>query len=119
MTTLKTFRAVNGLTQKKLAEYLGIGDSFVSRIESGEVGLPKEHFIKILQNEQGWDVSMLQEDQPAGNINSVVNSKNFSYETGTVNSELIGIIKEQQSQMKESQRQMGILIDTIHKLSTK
>lgn len=119
MIDFQTFIDVNGLKKKDIASFLGVSNAFITQLCDGRKHLPPAKLALIKANEQGWDVSMLQEDQPAGNINSVVNSKNFSYEAGTVNSELIGIIKEQQSQMKESQRQMGILIDTIHQLSTK
>ena len=119
MIDFQTFIDVNGLKKKDIASFLGVSNAFITQLCDGRKPLPPAKLALIKANEQGWDVSMLQEDQPAGNINSVVNSKNFSYEADTVNSELIGIIKEQQSQMKESQRQMGILIDTIHQLSTK
>lgn len=45
MVNLKAFRKANKLTQMQVAEYLGIGKSFISRIESGSVGLPEEKLI--------------------------------------------------------------------------
>lgn len=115
MVNLKSFRKANKLTQLQVAEYLGIGKSFISRIESGNVGMPEEKLIKLRENDRGWDVSMLA-DEPAGNssgnVNSVVNSKNFRYDSGISATEFLAYAQE-------NQRQMGQLIQTIHTLTQK
>lgn len=115
MVNLKAFRKANKLTQMQVAEYLGIGKSFISRIESGSVCLPEEKLIKLRENDRGWDSSML-EDAPAGtssgNVNSVVNSKNFRYDSGISATEFLAYAQE-------NQRQMGQLIDTIAVLTQK
>lgn len=58
MTELKAFRKANNLLQKDLAEFLGVSREFISMAESGKAPLPYPHLRKLLDNEQGWDVSM-------------------------------------------------------------
>lgn len=115
MVQLKIFRKANNLTQIEVAEFLGIGKSFISRIESGSVGLPEDKLIKLLNNDRGWDVSMLKSEMAgkvSNNINSVVNSHNFRYDSGISATEFLAFAQE-------NQRQMGQLIDTIATLTKK
>ena len=78
MSNLKYFRQVNELTQKELSDFLEIGASFISRIESGNVKLPKEKLIKLLHNDRGWDISMLsQESSPTSNSGVNINGNNI------------------------------------------
>ena len=56
---LKAFRKANGLSQVALAEYLGVGQSFISQIEKGDRPMPKEYISTILANAE-WDTSMLE-----------------------------------------------------------
>ena len=59
MINLKAFRKANHLTQIGLADYLGVGQGFISQIEKGGRPIPKESISKLLANPHGWDVSML------------------------------------------------------------
>ena len=59
MIDLKAFRKANHLTQIDLADYLGVGQGFISQIEKGDRPLPRESISRILANPYGWDVSML------------------------------------------------------------
>ena len=56
---LKGFRKANGITQKELADYLGISNAFISQIEMGDRSLPKNQLSKILLNQMGWDTTEL------------------------------------------------------------
>lgn len=56
---LKEFRIVNNLTQTQLGDYLGIQKGFVSKIENGKDKLPEPKYRKLINNPNGWDVSML------------------------------------------------------------
>lgn len=58
---LKAFRKANSISQVELAEYLGVGQSFISQIEKGNRPMPKEYISTILANAYGWDTSMLEE----------------------------------------------------------
>lgn len=64
MIDLKTFREVNNLKQIDLASFLGTSRVFISQVESGKSKLPPEQLSKLLQNNKGWDISMLQEEIP-------------------------------------------------------
>lgn len=55
---LKAFRKANNISQVELAEYLGIGQSFISQIEKGTRPIPPEHISKLSAN-QNWNCSML------------------------------------------------------------
>lgn len=66
MTDLKAFRKVNSLLQKDLADYLGVSREFISMAESGKAPLPYNHLRKLLDNEKGWDVSMLSVQETTG-----------------------------------------------------
>lgn len=48
---LKEFRRANNMTQKSLAEYLGVGQGFISQIEKGDRPLPDKYINKILSDE--------------------------------------------------------------------
>ena len=64
MIDLKAFRKANHLTQIDLADYLGVGQGFISQIEKGDRPIPKESISRLLANPHNWDVSMLTENQP-------------------------------------------------------
>lgn len=70
MIDLKTFRRVNKLIQKDLSEYLGVSREFISMVETGKTTLPYDHLRKLLDNDCGWDTSMLarKEDAPRKRI---------------------------------------------------
>ena len=113
MLDYKKFLKTNGLKQVELANFLGITESAISNVVKGKANLSEENLIKILENDRGWDVSMLQTPGMSANINSVVNSQNFSYGQGGIPAqEFLAVVKE-------NQRQMGQLIDTLAVLTSK
>lgn len=59
---LKMFIGVNKITQKQLADYLGITEASVSRAVNGKSTLSNARLRKILENDKGWDTSMLAEE---------------------------------------------------------
>lgn len=63
MSVFRRFRKVNDLTQKELADYLEVGQGFVSQIENGERPAPKNFISKILANTCGWETEMFTEDE--------------------------------------------------------
>lgn len=65
---LKAFRKANNLTQSELGEYLGIKKSFISQMESDKCPIPTDKFNKLLNNEFSWDVSMLTQPAPVGDV---------------------------------------------------
>lgn len=62
MVDLKTFRKVNGLTQMNVAAFLGVSAPFITKVERGDNKLPPDKLHKLLNNDCGWDTSMLAED---------------------------------------------------------
>lgn len=56
---IKAFRELNNLTQKELADYLGIDKGFISAIEHGKSKFPKAKLTLLLNNPHNWDISML------------------------------------------------------------
>lgn len=67
MIDLKAFRKANKISQVELAEYLSVGQSFISQVEKGTRPLPKEYISKLSAN-PNWNVSMLtQPENPMTN----------------------------------------------------
>ena len=60
MNIYQQFLATNGLKQVELAKYLGVTESAVSNLVRGKSNLSKEKLTKLLENSEGWDVSMFQ-----------------------------------------------------------
>lgn len=60
---LKAFRKANNISQVELAEYLGVGQSFISQIEKGTRPLPEEYISRLSANPK-WDSSMLISERP-------------------------------------------------------
>lgn len=54
---LKSFRKENGVSQQELADYLGIGQGYVSQMERGERPVPKYVLEKIMANPE-WTVAI-------------------------------------------------------------
>ena len=61
MFDLKKFREANGITQVELAKYLGVEQGVISQMESSDRQIPQKHIDKILNNTNGWDISMMSE----------------------------------------------------------
>lgn len=59
MVDLRLFRKKNNLTQDELGAYLDMKKSFISKIENGREKMPEVKLRKLLDNDRGWDVSML------------------------------------------------------------
>lgn len=50
---LKRFRKANKISQQELAEYLGVGQGYISQMERGDRPVPDKTIEKILAN-QNW-----------------------------------------------------------------
>lgn len=62
---LKAFRKANNISQVELAEYLGVGQPFISQIEKGIRPIPQEYISRLLANQE-WDCSMIQDATLSG-----------------------------------------------------
>lgn len=113
------FITFKGLSQKRFAEMVGVSSGYVNAIRKS-IQPDTLHRIAICFPElnTGWLVTgegeMLKTNMiSSGNTDSVVNSRNFSYEKGGI------AAKDFFAYAKENQRQMGQLIDAIAELTKK
>ena len=137
MANLKAFRKTNGLTQTQVADYLGVGKSFISRIESGSVAIPPKKLSKLIRNPNGWDVSMLTDGGAqtvsdgnsgvvinGGGNNSHIDNRRYYSDSPDVLRAQIDIleerikekdaqIKEKDAQIKEKDAQIKQLLDIL------
>ncbi|MBQ9660733.1 MAG: helix-turn-helix transcriptional regulator [Bacteroidales bacterium] len=137
---LKEFRKANGLTQAQLGEFLGMKKSFISKIENGKEKLPPLKFRKLLDNDQGWDVSMLTEEGHqmniggnasgvivnGNNVHSPIDNRQYYSDSPDVLRATIDLlderikekdaqIKEKDAQIKEKDAQISRLLDILSK----
>jgi transcriptional regulator with XRE-family HTH domain len=96
MVDFKAFRKANHLTQIDLADYLGVGQGFISQIEKGDRPMPKESISKILANPYGWDVSSLKDTQSR---DVVVERQESKCETDIAD-RLLAIIEDQKKDIQ-------------------
>lgn len=64
---LKKFRSDKNLTQKDIADLLGVTQVFISRVEKGEKQIPQDKMV-ILQSKFGYITDYLIEEKEAINI---------------------------------------------------
>ena len=60
---VRAFLKTNNLKQRDLAYYLGVTEAAISNVVKGKSDFSKENLIKILNNPNGWDTSMLVEEK--------------------------------------------------------
>lgn len=130
MNRYKQFLRANGLKQIDLAKYLGITESHVSNLCRGKSNLSEEKLAKLLENDRGWDVSMLVQGGKtvgdnsgvfiAGNnhlTNSPIDNRRADSSSPDVlrtQIELLGeLIKEKDAQIKEKDAQIKKLLDIL------
>lgn len=53
------FLQTNNLTNKEVAEYLGVSPQYISQVRKGKSDLSGEKLDMLLNNNRGWDASML------------------------------------------------------------
>ena len=62
MNNLSKFREINKIKQKDLALYLKVSPVFLSQIENGKRKMPEDILHQLIDNNCGWDTSMLTDD---------------------------------------------------------
>lgn len=131
MNVYKLFLKTNGLKQRDLAKYLNVTESAVSCAVNGKSNLSEENLIKILENNDGWDVSMFSESQSgisAGDHNVIVagngkvgdiDARRYYSDSPDVLRAQIELlderIKEKDAQIKEKDAQIKQLLDILAK----
>ena len=118
----KLFISTNGLKQKDVADYLGVTNQFISQVIQGKCNLPSSKLKALLNNDKGWDVSMLtgpttQQSLKGDNNLQIAGNNNQSH----VNSSeallrAIDEIGEQRRLVAKSQEQIDRLLGIIERL---
>ena len=139
MTVYKQFLKTNHLKQVELAKYLGVTESSISSAVNGRNRLSEENLVKILENDKGWDVSMLKpgSGMSVGNnasgiiiqgsnrmSNSTIDNRHYYSDSPDVLRAQIDLLderikekeerlKEKDAQIKEKDAQINRLIDLV------
>lgn len=79
---IKEFLYRNKLKQVELANYLGVTEASISKFVKGNSQPSKENLRKILNNSNGWDVSMLS----SGDGNIIAGNNNGGNSVVTIGS---------------------------------
>ncbi len=98
---IKEFRRANKMTQQELADYLGIGQAYVSNMENGRDKVPDKYIRKIL-DDPNVDSSMVQIDSD--------DEVKMSREVFNKMSQLIDTVCSQQDTIAEQHRTIERLI---------
>lgn len=110
---VKGFRKMNGLTQEALGEFLGCSKGFISQVESGMYPLPDDKLEALLDNNRGWDTSLLMAPDVPSIMAEGMSAVNNSSVQVSADPALIAIIQRQQTQFDVQQAQMGELIQMM------
>ncbi len=96
MIDLKAFRKDNGLSQKEVAEYLGVTRSFIGQVEAGFSKLPTDKISKLLNNTQNWvTTSLVSSEQTSGDrIEQNGGKGNIGKIAGESSAELLALRRE-------------------------
>lgn len=65
MFDIRLFLSVNKLKQKEVADYLSVTETAISNAVNGKSELSKANLIKLRQNNKGWDISMISDEEIA------------------------------------------------------
>ena len=98
----KEFRRSNKMTQQGLADYLGIGQAYISNMENGRDKVPDKYIRKIL-DDPNVDSSMVQVIDSDGEVK-------MSREVFNKMSQLIDTVCSQQDTIAEQHRTIERLI---------
>lgn len=103
MIDLKAFRKDNGLSQKEVAEYLGVTRSFIGQVEAGFSKLPTDKVSKLLNNTQNWVItSLVSSEQTSGDhIEQNGGKGNIGKIAGESSAELLALRRENELLRKQ------------------
>lgn len=127
-TRLERFRLDNSLTKKGLATYLGVSDVFIGKVCKGIYKLPENHLKKLINNEEGWDVSALRElNENEASVNPADLPRLFANKEGfelieEMRSTLRAVMETQAGiieSIKAKDEQIASMMDIIKNLTTK
>ena len=122
---LRGFRKANSLTQGQVAKYFNVTAPFVTSIETGKHKLPADKLEMLLNNDQGWDTSMLLVEQDASISATATgrSSANVSIGSSDVSSAVYAkeaeMLREQISLLKAQLAEKDKMIDFLKTLIQK
>lgn len=133
MVDLKAFRRANKLTQADVAKFLSVSAPFITRVERGLNKLPEDKLLKLMNNDEGWNVSVLIKDDMAprgdsiqqvggNNIGKVVGGKvsmPANKEIDEKVDQLLLAIERRDLQVNELIQQNKTLVEVIKNLTSK
>ena len=123
MVDLKAFRKANHLTQIDLADYLGVGQGFISQMEKGDRPIPKDSISKLLANPNGWNVSMLAPVTTGDNTIQVtgtnVDMRNINQSKNTGDEKRVKELEQRIEELTEDKRRLQEMVDRMQAQITK
>jgi transcriptional regulator with XRE-family HTH domain len=123
MVDLKAFRKANHLTQIDLADYLGVGQGFISQMEKGDRPIPKDSISKLLANPNGWDVSMLASVTTGDNTIQVtgtnVDMRNINQSKNAGDEKRVKELEQRIGELTEDKRRLQEMVDRMQAQITK
>lgn len=106
MIDLKAFRKANDIRQQELADWLGIGQGYVSQMENGERPIPESIEAKILSNDRGWKTDFVLEEE------SRIRGHDASMEVVLLRKE-VAALREQVKELREEKASYWAVIERL------
>lgn len=113
MSDLKEFRRTNGLTQAVVADYLGVSEPFISRVESGKDPLPDDKLEKLINNDRGWVVQSFQTANGKLSLTIRKSSRNNKGSNQTWEQKKIEMLEARIKQLEEQNAEYWELIKKL------
>lgn len=101
---------MNKLTQEALGEFLGCSKGFISQVESGLYPLPDEKLEALLDNDCGWDTSLLFPSASSQIMAEGMSAVNNSSVQVSADPALFAVIQNQAATIKDQSAQIGSLL---------
>lgn len=112
---ISEFLRVNGLRQIDLVKYLGLSKPYISQVVNGTAKLSIDKLSKLINNDRGWDASML---APLQQVNQIIGDGS-SNNTQVVGMPEIALMKERiqylEKILDEKERTIQILLKQVGK----
>lgn len=121
---LKKFRFLNGVSQSQLAAYLGVGQSFISKMETQGYPMPQEIYDKIMSHPE-WSLNIDAITKPTVTAGEHIEIKGGHGNIGKTSGEQIKLMcleKENETlkaQIEELKREKAEYWQMIQRLSAK
>lgn len=113
---VREFLKANNLKQRELAYYLGVTEAAISNVVKGKSYFSDENLIKILNNPNGWDVSMLKDTQSRDSKPELV--AEYKPQLSNVEILLREMLAEERARVDALQERINELIEENARLKT-